>query len=167
MGVIRAPEPLGQHHDTQSFDCGDPGLNDWLRKRARKAEHAGSARTYVVCTSDNRVIGYCSLAAGAINQENVPGRVKRNMPDPVPVILLGRLAVDNNFKGHGIGSGLLKDALQRAVSAAGTIGARAVLVHALDESARTFYQKHGLYESPTSELTLMVTMAEIERTLEK
>lgn len=165
--MIRAPEPLGPDHDTQTFDCGDPGLNDWLRKRAKKAENAGSARAYVVCSSDNRVIGYCTLAAGAINRENAPGRVKRNMPDPVPVILLGRLAVDNNFKSQGIGSGLLKDALQRAVSAAETIGARAVLVHALNESARTFYQKHGFYESPTNELTLMVTISEIERILEK
>ena len=165
--MIRAPEPLGPGHDTQTFDCGDPGLNDWLRKRAKKAENAGSARTYVVCTSDNLVIGYCSLAAGAINHADVPGRVKRNMPDPVPVILLGRLAVDNNFKGQGIGSGLLKDALQRAVTAAETIGARAVLVHALNEIARTFYHKHGLYESPTNELTLMVTISEIEHILGK
>ena len=166
--MICAPELLGQDHDTQSFDCGDADLNDWLRKRALKGQApGGSARTYVVCSPENHVIGYCSLAAGAIAHEDVPGRVKRNMPDPIPVILLGRLAVDNAFKGQGIGAGLLKDALLRAVNAAGTIGVRAVLVHAMNETARTFYEKYGFYESPTNELTLMVTIAEIQRILEK
>ena len=163
-----APEPLGPHHNTEPFDCDNPGLNDWLRKRALKAQPpGGSARTYVVCSSGNRVIGYCSLAAGSINREETPGREKRNMPDSVPVITLGRLAVDNEFKSQGIGSGLLKDALLRAISASETIGARAVLVHALDEKARAFYQKHGFYESPTSDLTLMVTITEIQRCLQK
>ena len=166
--MICAPEPLGQHHDIRSFDCDDPVLDNWLRKRAFNAQvPGGSARTYVVCSPENRVIGYCSLAAGAVAHEDVPGRVKRNMPDPIPVILLGRLAVDNEFKGQGIGTGLLKDALLRAVSAAEEIRVRAVLVHALDENARRFYEKHGFYESPTNELTLMVTIAEIERILEK
>jgi len=85
------------------------------------------------------------------------------MPDPIPVILIGRLAVDQAFKGKGIGAGLLKDALLRIVSAAEEIGVRAVLVHALNEQARTFYLQNGFYDSPTNEMTLMVTVEEILR----
>ena len=166
MGVITAPEPLRLDHDIQGFDCGRPSLNDWLKKKALKAQQVGgSARTYVVCLSAERVVGYFSLATGSINREDVPGKVKRNMPNPIPVVLLGRLAVDQTLTGQGIGAGLLKDALMRIINAAEQIGVRAVLVHALDEQARNFYLKHGFYESPTNDLTLMVTVEEIQRTL--
>jgi GNAT superfamily N-acetyltransferase len=164
--VITAPAPLGPEHDLQVFDCGRPSLNDWLRKRAAKAQSVGgAARTYVVCSPEGRVVGYYALATGSINREDAPGKVKRNMPNPIPVILIARLAVDLTFRGKGLGYGLLKDALLRIVSAAGEIGVRAALVHALDESARNFYLYHGFYESPTNDLTLMVTVEEIQRTL--
>jgi len=166
MEVISAPEPLGSNHDIQAFDCGRPTLNDWLQKKAIKAQKiGGSARTYVVCNKDGRVAGYCALATGSINREDAPGKVRKNMPNPIPVIVIGRLAVDQSYKGQGIGSGLLKDALQRIVGAAEEIGIRAVLVHALDEEAHAFYVKHGFYESPTNDLTLMVTVEEIQRAL--
>jgi GNAT superfamily N-acetyltransferase len=166
VGIITAPESLDSHHDLQSFDCGKPGLNNWLKKKALKAHRiGGSARTYVVCSPSDQVVGYYALATGSINQEDVPGKVKRNMSDPIPVILIARLAVDQKFKGQGIGSGLLKDAWLRIARAAKEIGVRAILVHALDEHARNFYLRHGFYESPTNELTLMVTVEEVQRAL--
>jgi GNAT superfamily N-acetyltransferase len=165
LGVITAPEPLRPEHDLQGFDCGKRTLNDWLQKKAIKAQPAGgSARTYVVCSPEGRVVGYYALATGSINHDDVPGKVKRNTPNPIPIILIGRLAVDQSYKGKGLGSGLLKDALLRIVTAAEEIGIRAALVHALDEQARHFYTKHGFYESPTNDLTLMITVEEIQRT---
>lgn len=164
--MITAPEPLGPDHDLQSFDCGKPSLNDWLKKKAIKAQRiGGSARTYVACSPAGRVVGYYALATGSVNHEDVPGKVKKNMPNPIPIILIGRLAVDQAFKGQGIGYGLLKDALLRIVAAAQEIGVRAALVHAIDEKARSFYLYHGFYDSPTNDLTLMVTVEEIKRTL--
>ena len=166
MGVISAPEPLSPHHQLQHFDCGKPSLNEWLKKKALKAQQiGGSARTYVVCTEEAQVVGYYALATGSINQEDAPGKVRRNSPDPIPVVVLGRLAVDRSHKDKGIGSGLLKDGLLRIVGAAEEIGIRAVLVHTLDENARTFYLKHGFYESPTNELTVMLTIQDIQAAL--
>lgn len=165
--IVTAPEPLSLEHDIQAFDYGKNSLNHWLRKKAIKAQRiGGSARTYVVCSSDCQVVGYYSLATGSVNQEDVPGKVKRNMPNPIPVILIARLTVDQRFSGQGIGSGLLKDAQLRIVRAAGEIGIRAILVHALDEWVRNFYLKHGFYESPTNELTLMLTVEEVQRELD-
>lgn len=167
MGVIRAPEPLGANHVLQHFDCGRPSLNEWLKKKAAKAQRVGgSSRTFVVCSPADQVVGYYALATGSINREDVPGKVKKNMPNPIPVILLGRLAVDQAFKGKGLGAGLLKDALLRVINAAEQIGVRAVLVHALDDQAKNFYLKHGFYESPTNDLTLMITVEELQRTLQ-
>jgi len=166
MGVISAPEPLAPHHELEHFDCGRPSLNEWLKKKARKAQQiGGSARTYVACTDNGRVVGYYALATGSVNREDAPGKVRRNMPDPIPVVILGRLAVDDSCKGQGIGPGLLKDALLRVLGAAEEIGIRAVLVHALDESARTFYLKQGFYEAPTDDQTLMITVQEIRSAL--
>ena len=165
MGIITVPELLNREHDLLSFDCGKPSLNDWLKKKALKAHLVGgSARTYVVCSPANRVVGYFALSTGAVNREDVSGRVKKNMPNPIPIVLLGRLAVDQQFKGKGIGSSLLRDALNRVVLASEQIGVRAILVHALDEDARSFYLKHGFYESPTNHMTLMLTIKEITRT---
>jgi len=166
VGKITAPELLTSQHDLQAFDCGKLSLNNWLKQKALKAQQiGGSARTYVVCSPANCIVGYCALATGAVRREDAPGRVRKNTPNPIPAILLGRLAVDHQFRGQGIGSGLLKDAFMRAVVAAEQIGVRVILTHALDEDARQFYLKHGLYESPTNHMTLMVTISEIERTL--
>jgi predicted N-acetyltransferase YhbS len=164
--VISAPEPLSPHHNLQPFDCGRPSLNEWLKRKALKAQQiGGSARTYVVCTKEAQVVGYYALATGSINREDAPGRVRRNSPDPIPVVILGRLAVDETHKGQGIGPGLLKDALLRVLGAAEEIGIRAVLVHTLDENARSFYFKHGFYESPTDQLTVMLAIQDIQAAL--
>jgi predicted GNAT family N-acyltransferase len=162
--MITAPELLNESHDVSPFHCSRIILNEWLSKRAKKANHlGGSARTYVICSDNKKVIGYYSLATGSINHTDVSGKVKRNMPDPIPVIILGRLAIDYDYSGRGLGQGLLRDALLRVTVAAKLIGVRAVLVHALDDDAKRFYQRHGFYESPTNEKTLMLTVAEIVR----
>ena len=164
--MICAPEPLSAEHLLDGFDCGHTSLNEWLKKRATRATRVGgSARTYVVSNAERRVIGYYALSTGSLNREDSPGKVSRNMPDPVPVVLLGRLAVDRAFTSQGIGAGLLKDAFLRVAQAASQIGVRALLVHAIDEDARGFYLKHGFYDSPTNEMTLMLTVAEIQRAI--
>jgi predicted N-acetyltransferase YhbS len=157
---------LSQAHSGSHFDCGHASLNNWLKKRAMKATPPrSSARTYVVCQQDQTVLGYYALASGSVSREDAPGRVRRNAPDPVPIVLLARLAVDISVKGQGFGRGLLKDAFLRVYAAAEHIGIRAMLVHAIDEQARLFYLKHGFYDSPTNDMTLMLTINEIEKAL--
>lgn len=161
---ISTPEKLLPEHDLADFDSGEPALDDWLRQRALANEESGASRTYVVCVG-NRVVGYYSLAVGAVAHVGAPGRVKRNMPDPVPVMILGRLAVDKSFHARGIGSGLLRDAVLRTVQAAEIAGIRAILVHALSDAAKRFYQSHGFIASPIDPMTVMITVAEAVKTL--
>lgn len=161
---IGTPEKLLADHDLADFDSGEPALDDWLRRRALANEESGSSRTYVVCV-EKRVVGYYSLAVGAVAHTGAPGRVKRNTPDPIPVVVLGRLAVDSNFQGRGIGSGLLRDAVLRTVQAAEIAGIRAILVHALSDAAKRFYQSHGFIASPMNPMTVMITVAEAFKTL--
>jgi predicted N-acetyltransferase YhbS len=156
---ISAPCPISTTYDVTSFDCGDATLNDWLQRRAIKNESKGASRTFVVC-EDNSVIGYYALAVGAITREDTSGKVRRNMPDPVPVMVLGRLAVDANWQGKRIGIGMLKDAIQRTIIVAEQAGIRALLVHALSDKARSFYQHWGFQESPTNDMSLMITLDE-------
>lgn len=162
--IIGAPEKLLAGHDLADFDSGEPALDAWVRRRALANEESGSSRTYVVCMG-KRVVGYYSLAVGAVAHVGAPGRVKRNMPDPVPAMVLGRLAVDKDFQGRGIGSGLLRDAVLRTVQAAEIAGIRAILVHALSDAAKRFYQRHGFIASPIDPMTVMITVAEAVKTL--
>lgn len=157
MGGITAPAPLTPAHRLAGFDCGRPSLNEWLLRYALRNEHAGGSRTYVVCDVEaGRVVGYYALAAGSVDRAEAPGPLRRNMPDPIPAIVLGRLAVDRHFSGRGIGAGLLKDALLRSVQVANQIGARALLVQALDDSAAAFYQHHGFVSAVGMANTWMV-----------
>jgi len=156
---ISSPCPIASTHDVTSFDCGDITLNDWLQRRAIKNENVGASRTFVVCKG-NTVIGYYALAVGAIAREATSGKVRRNMPDPIPVVVLGRLAVDANWHGKRIGIGMLKDAIQRTIIVAEQAGIRALLVHALTEKARSFYQHWGFQASPSNDMTLMITLDE-------
>lgn len=161
---ISAPEHLTPEHDLATFDSGVPALDDWLRRRALANEGAGGSRTYVVCAG-RRVVGYYALATGGVAQATATGRVRRNMPDPVPVMVLGRLAVDRAYRGRGIGVGLLRDAILRTLQAAEFGGIRAILVHAISEDAKRFYERHGFVESPIAPMTLMITLADAERAL--
>ena len=151
-----APVPITAEHDTSQFVCRHDSLSVWLSKRALVNAASGASRTYVVCTMDRQVIGYYALSAGSIAAAAVTGRLRRNMPDPLPVIVLGRLAVHTDCSGQGIGSGLLKDAVLRAIHASTLIGVRALLCHAIDEEAMGFYLKNGFVSSPLDPLTLML-----------
>lgn len=135
--ALAAPVPIADEHDLASFDCGEPALNDWLKRRARKNESRFS-RTYVVCEGD-RVVAYYCLSAGAVERIAAPGKVRRNAPDSVPVSVIGRLAVDKGYAGRGLGADLLADALRRIAIASQSIGIGAVLVQAKDERAKAFY----------------------------
>jgi len=154
MGTIVAPKPLSEHHVLSGFDCGEPSLNQWLISHAHRNEKRGASRTYVL-TVDQNVIGYFSLSNGHITRANAPGALSRNMPDSVPVIVLGRLAIHYEYQGQGLGSDLLRDAFLRARMASEISAARALLVHALHDQAKMFYLRHGFFTSPIDPLTLM------------
>lgn len=145
-GELAPPTPIRPSHDLKLFCSGKPPLDDWLRQRALKAE-GKTARTYVVCRS-NTVIGYYALVTGAEQRDKLPKKLARNAPEQIPLLTLARLAVDKRASGHGIGSGMLKDALGRVVQVSSIVGVRALLVHAKDEDAMKFYKKFGFVEFP-------------------
>ena len=162
---LSSPEPLSDEHQIDSFDSGEPVLDDWLRRRARANQASGASRTYVVCDG-KAVVAYYALASGAIAQAAVPGRFRRNMPDPIPVVVLGRLAVDRSYQGRGLGRALFRDAARRVSQAADTIGIRGILVHAISEEARKFYIALGFDPWPAEAMTLVVTLRDLRATLE-
>ncbi len=165
MGPLTPPEPLTPRHDISQFSSGVSALDAWLRGKARLNEARGGARTYVVCDGD-RAVGFYSLAASAVERRRVSSRVGRGMPDPIPVILLGQLAVDEAYQGRRLGSDLLVDALRRALAAAGVIGARAVIVQAIDERAKVFYGRFGFRPfSDREPLMLTLRMSELDALL--
>ncbi len=152
---LQPPEKLNASHQIESFDSGNSYLNDWLKRRAIKNGLEGASHTYVVCV-DRVVIGYYCLANGAVAQTAAMGRVRRNMPDPIPVMVIGRLAVDTHWQGKGIGRALLRDAILRTLQASEIAGIRAILVNAISEDAKQFYEKCGFTASPLDPMTLMV-----------
>lgn len=163
---LRPPEPISGAQDLSNFDSGEPSLDDWLRRRALQNEGSGGLRTYVVCAdSGERVVAYYCLAAGAVAHAGALGRVRRNMPDPIPVMVIGRLAVDRKFQVNGLGRAMLRDAILRTIQAAGIVGVRAILVHALSDEARRFYERCGFRSSAIDPMTLMITVAEGEKAL--
>jgi GNAT superfamily N-acetyltransferase len=155
---LAKPAPLAATHCLDAFDCGEAELDDWLRQRALINQLGGASRTFVVTDADNIVRGYYALAAGAISHELALGKIKRNMPDPVPAIILGRLAVDMPAQGLGLGGDLLMDAVRRTASISLQAGVRTLLVHALHEHAQQFYQHHGFERSPMQPLLLMLRL---------
>ena len=161
---LSSPEPLNDEHQTGSFDSGEPVLDDWLRRRARANHASGASRTYVACEGE-AVVAYYALASGAIAQTGVPGRFRRNMPDPIPVVVPARLAVDRNYQGRGLGRALFRDAARRVAHAADTIGIRGIVVHAISEEARKFYIALGFDPCPEEVMTLVVTLQDIRATL--
>lgn len=149
------PRPLTAQDDSASFDSGEVSLDEYLRIRALTNQHRGASRCFVTCRQ-GRVIGYYALAASSVEHRAVPGRIRRNVPDPIPVILLSRLAVDRTEQGNGVGKHLLRDAITRCVTVADLIGVQAMLVHALHEEARAFYTHFGFSPSPSDELHLLL-----------
>lgn len=163
-GEVGAPEPLRPDHELSRSDSGTPILDDWLRRRALRNQESGASRTYVICAR-GRVVGYYALAAGAVARVEATGRTRRKMPDPVPVMVIGRLAIDSAYQGQSLGRALLRDAVLRTLQAADIAGIRALLVHAISEEAKGFYERWGFQPSPIDPMTLMVTMQDAQEAL--
>jgi predicted N-acetyltransferase YhbS len=156
---MRAPEPLNKLHILVGFSSSRTSLNSWLVDRAIANEEQGASRTFVICEGDSqKVIGYYCLTQGAIGHDAVSAKFKRNMPNPLPVTVLGRLAVDQHHAGQGLGLALLKDAVLRARLAAVQAASRGIFVQALDEQAASFYLKFGFTRSPSEPLYLMLSL---------
>ena len=157
---LSAPEPLGIQHQIADFSSGVASLDEWLKRRALANQASGAARTFVVCEAD-KVVGYYALASGAVSLAATPGRFRRNMPEPIPIVVLARLAVDRSHQGRGLGRALVRDGARRVVNAADVIGIRGILVHAISEEAKVFYLHLGFEPSPIEPMTLMVTLADL------
>ncbi len=161
---LSPPAPITAGHLVDAFSCGEPSLDEWLRKRALRKHAAGASRCFVVCVGAE-VVGYCSLSAGALSHDAAPKSMRRNVPDPLPALLLGRLAIDRRYHNRGLGSALLRDAMIRAVSIAGNAGVSVILLHALSDHAKQFYLSRGFLASPLQPMTLMMTLATVRTIL--
>ena len=157
MNRVSSPVLLALTHDISQFGCGEASLDDWLKKRALKNQENGASRTFVICYDDH-VIGYYALATGSVERINSPKSIARNMPDPIPVIVLARLAIDQKFKRNRLGSALLKDAMLRTLTIADNVGVRALLVHTISENAKNFYLEYGFQETIFEPMTLMFSI---------
>jgi GNAT superfamily N-acetyltransferase len=157
---------LDASHRVDAFDCGKEPLNRFLQRHALVNQKAGSAQTYVVCREGQRVVGYYSLAVGAVEHGDAPGRVGKGLArHPIPVMLLARLAIDRSEQGKGLGKALLKDALLRTAQAAEIAGIRALLVHAKDDEARAWYEALDFEPSPTDPYHLFLLMKDLRALL--
>lgn len=162
--AIDAPQPIDAGHRLEDFDSGVAALDDWLRRRALANQASGASRTYVIC-EERTVVGYYALASGAVDVAAATGRFRRNMPDPTPVAILARLAIDRRHHGQGLGRLLFRDAAMRVLNAADAIGIRGVLVHAISDDAAAFYRALGFDPSPVDPMTLMVTLGDVKESL--
>jgi len=156
---LSAPAPLASAHQLDEFECGESVLDEWLKRRAMANQLSGAARTFVVADQNKRVYGYYAMAAGAVAHKLASSAVRRNMPDPIPVMVLARLAVDSRAQGIKLGAAMLRDAVNRAVAVSENAGVRALLVHALHERARQFYEHYGFQVSPTHAMTLLLRLS--------
>jgi GNAT superfamily N-acetyltransferase len=161
---LHAPALLDEHHILDAFDSGVASLDEWLKRRARANQTGGASRTYVVA-QESRVVAYYALASSNVAAREASGRLRRNMPDPVPMVTLARLAVDRAFQHRSLGRDLVQDAARRVLAAASIIGIRGILVHAISEQAKAFYLHCGFLPSPTSEMTLMISLADLQACL--
>ena len=159
---LNAPIPLAATHILDDFACGEASLDEWLKRRALTNQLSGASRTFVVTDRQGRVYGYHALAAGVVAHQAASSSVRRNMPDPVPVMVLARLAVDHRAQGIKLGAALLQDAFDRAVSVAHNAGVRALLVHALHDRAKQFYEHYGFQASPHHPMTLMLRLNSVK-----
>ena len=165
MGIT-APILLASDHQLGSFQCGVEELDHWLNKQAFKSQTKGTARVYVVNdTTTRQVVGYYAIAMGSVSRAQAFGSLRRNSPDPIPMVILARLGVDNSYRSRGIGAGLLKDCILRSIQAMNAVGGAGILVHAINESAQKFYKKFGFKESTFDPMVLMARICDIEKTL--
>jgi len=155
---LHGPQPLTADHQLNTFNCGETSLDEWLKRRALLNQSNGASRTFVVVDESQLVMGYYALAAGAVHHQDTTRSIRQNMPDPIPVMVLARLAVDIRTQGMQLGAGLLRDAVDRSLAVAKNTGVRALLVHALHERAKQFYLYFGFQASPVHPLTLMLRL---------
>ncbi len=155
---LHAPQPLTADHQLNTFNCGETSLDEWLKRRALLNQSNGASRTFVVVDESQLVMGYYALAAGAVHHQDATRSIRQNMPDPIPVMVLARLAVDIRTQGMQLGAGLLRDAVDRSLAVAKNTGVRALLLHALHERAKQFYLYFGFQASPVHPLTLMLRL---------
>jgi GNAT superfamily N-acetyltransferase len=160
--ILQAPVPLEGRHRLDAFDSGVSALDDWLRRRAAANQARGASRTYVAADAEHAVFAYYALASGALALTDAPGRLRRNMPDPVPMAILGRLAIDRRLQGKGVGAAMLRDAVLRVRQAAGILGIRGVLVHAISDDAKAFYEHHGFVGAPNAPMTLVLSILDAD-----
>lgn len=158
---LHAPQPLLPTHRCDGFSSSEPELDAWLMRRAHANQLSGASRTFVVVDAQGVVMGYYALAAGAVSHQVATSGVRRNMPDPVPVMVLARLAVDQRAQGYKLGASLLQDAVKRCVQVSQHAGIRAVLVHALHDRAKQFYEHYGFQASPVHPLTLLLRLPKV------
>lgn len=162
---LSIPELLTEAHDVSAFSCGKPALDHWLKRRALSNQHKGFTAVLVV-HEDGRVVGFYGLAPTAVVPNGLPRSIRTGQPpDPVPCLLLGQLATDLNWAGRGIGTGLVKHALQRCVTAAQLVGGRALLVNAVDLEAAAFWQRRGFLPTRDDPLILARSIADIAASL--
>ena len=160
---LSAPQPLAGHHRLACFDCGKPGLNDWLQRHALQAQGSGSARTFIVC-DDQRVAGYFSLTVGQIDTLEAPERIRHGIGQyPILLVILARLAVDMDYQGQGLGVSLLQDAIRRTIAIAEHAGIRALLTHPIDAEAEAFYRRFGFEPTPENDRQLILLLKDARR----
>ena len=168
MSHYARPVPLTSQHDRDDFSSGNATLDSWLRNRAHRNEESGASRTFVTCVIDHAaVVGYYTLAASAVTLDLAPGSVRRKMPEPILVILLGRLAIDARHQAAGLGASFLQDGVLRVAGVADSVGIRALLVYAIDDAAVAFYEHFGFVGSPMDDRTLFLSMKEIRASAEE
>lgn len=155
--MYSAPELLNATHHLDDFDCGEEALNSWLKRNALKNQQNQASRTFVICQNNN-VVGFYALAAGSVSHQFVSGGLRRNMPAPIPVVVLGRLAIDLAHQGQQLGAALLKDAVLRASAVSQQVGVKALLVHALNDKVKAFYLNYGFQVSPIDDLILLLKL---------
>lgn len=167
MSRFGDPEPLAAEHRLEGFDCGVGSLNVWLTEHAIRAGGVGSARTYVITDHEQqRVVAYHALTAASISHTEATGRARKGMPrHPIPAVLLARMAVDRSVQGRGLGAFVLTDAMHRALAASEEIGARVLLVHAMDDQAEAFYRRFGFEQSPTDPHNLQLLLKDIRASM--
>ncbi|MDR0593028.1 MAG: GNAT family N-acetyltransferase [Bifidobacteriaceae bacterium] len=167
MRLYTKPRPIRPDDALATFACGNASLDQWLVRRAIANEARRASRTFVTAptSSPGAVVGYYTLAAGSVEHAGAPGRLRRNMPDPIPAIVLARLAVDLDHQGRGLGSALLVDAAARAASAAQVIGAKTLLVHAVDADVGAFYERLGFAQALPGPFTCVAAIEDITQTL--
>ncbi|MGR5409089.1 GNAT family N-acetyltransferase [Vibrio alfacsensis] len=165
MGLTK-PRLLSESDQITSFSCGVESLDLWFKKQALKAQARGTAKTYVVVDSEtNEAVGYYAIAMGSVSRDIAFSALRRNSPDPIPMVVLARLAVDENYQGKGIAVGLLKDCILRSMVAMDVVGGAGILVHALDDKAQSFYTKFGFKESAIDRLVLMARVSDLTNSL--